>query len=175
MLAVDFNQITSISILPGSLTQAWLNNNQLTSLPTLPGTLAKLYIDADKIVCLPNSIAGLQVYNANNTLITTPPVCNSCTSPTVATGATICTGNSVTLTATGCTGSGKVLKWYDATANVLVTMPVSPTTTTNYYAKCEFTANGTTCTSPASAGVTITVGNPPAPVATGATISPGVL
>jgi hypothetical protein len=51
------------------------------------------------------------------------------------------------------------LKWYKASDNSLVTMPVSPTTTTNYYAKCENTASATTCLSPASANVVVYVGN----------------
>lgn len=151
------NQLTSLPVLPSSLTELICNANLITSLPTLPGTLTKLRIDTDKITCLPNSIIGLQVYNANNTLITTPPVCNSCTSPPVATGATICAGNSVTLTATGCTGAGKVLKWYRATTNALVAMPVSPIINTDYYAKCETTTNGSTCVSANSNTVTVTI------------------
>lgn len=51
------------------------------------------------------------------------------------------------------------LKWYKASDNSLVTMPVSPTTTTNYYAKCENTASATTCLSPSSVNVIVYVGN----------------
>jgi hypothetical protein len=42
---------------------------------------------------------------------------------------------------------------------VLVTMPVSPTVTTQYYAKCEQTANSVTCLSANSNDVSVTVVN----------------
>jgi hypothetical protein len=73
----------------------------------------------------------------------------------------ISAGNSATLTATGCSGNTGVytLKWYKSSDNSLVTMPVSPTTTTNYYSKCENTLNNVTCISPSSANVTVNVGN----------------
>jgi hypothetical protein len=71
------------------------------------------------------------------------------------------TGGSISLTATGCSGSvgTYTLKWYKSSDNTSVTMPVSPTTTTNYYAKCEQVLNGITCFSLASANVTVNVGN----------------
>jgi hypothetical protein len=73
----------------------------------------------------------------------------------------ISVGNSASLTATGCSGGSGTyaLKWYKSSDNSLVTMPVSPTTTTNYYAKCENTLNSVICLSPASANVTVNVGN----------------
>jgi hypothetical protein len=49
------------------------------------------------------------------------------------------------------------LKWYKSSDNSLVTNPVSPSITTNYYAKCEVTANGITCESVKSADVAVTV------------------
>ncbi|HEV7346676.1 Ig-like domain-containing protein, partial [Telluribacter sp.] len=55
----------------------------------------------------------------------------------LASGTTVVFGGSATLTATGCTGEGFVLKWYQASDDALVTMPVSPTMTTSYYARCE--------------------------------------
>jgi len=79
------------------------------------------------------------------------------TATPVATGATICVGGSSTLTATGCSGAELVLKWYKTTDNSLVTMPVSPTANTQYYAKCEQTLNNVTCASAASSNVTVTV------------------
>jgi hypothetical protein len=51
------------------------------------------------------------------------------------------------------------LKWYQTSDNALVTMPVSPTVTTQYYAKCEQTANSVTCASVKSNDVTVTVVN----------------
>ncbi len=83
------------------------------------------------------------------------------TIPTPQASVYIPSGGSASLTATGCSGgSGTyVLKWYKSSDNSLVTMPVSPTTTTNYYAQCEQTFNGITCVSAKSANVTVNVGN----------------
>ena len=66
-------------------------------------------------------------------------------------------GGSTTLTATGC--GTYTLNWYRASVNTLVTMPISPTSTNNYYARCENALNNVTCLSPASANVTVNVGN----------------
>ena len=74
--------------------------------------------------------------------------------PTVQTNVNIQSGISITLTATGCTGT---LIWFNAADNSSVPMPVSPTSTTNYYAKCEMTINGGTCISLASENVTVAV------------------
>ena len=81
--------------------------------------------------------------------------------PTPQAPAYIPTGGGVSLTATGCSGSLGTysLKWYKSTDNTLVTMPVSPAATTNYYAKCEQTLNSITCIGLASANVTVNVGN----------------
>jgi hypothetical protein len=81
--------------------------------------------------------------------------------PTPQTSAYISTGASITLTATGCSGGTGTytLKWYKSSDNSLVTMPVSPAITTNYYAKCEQTFQGIICTSVKSANVTVNVGN----------------
>ncbi len=83
------------------------------------------------------------------------------TVPTPQGSAYIPTGGSVSLTATGCSGgSGTyVLKWYRASDNTLATMPVSPTITTNYYAKCEQTFNSVPCLSMASTNVAVNVGD----------------
>ena len=108
--------------------------------------------------------------NSNNVTITVLQP-----QPPVATGATICTGGNVTLTATGCSGSTGtfVLKWYLNATDALATMPVSPNTNTDYYAKCEQTFNSVTAISTKSNVVTVTVLNPLAPVATGGTIYSG--
>lgn len=81
--------------------------------------------------------------------------------PTPQASAYIASGGSVSLTATGCSGSSGTyaLKWYKASDNTLATMPVSPTITTSYYAKCEQTFNGITCVSAKSANVAVNVGN----------------
>ena len=77
----------------------------------------------------------------------------------VSTGGRIYSSQSITLTATGCTGTGLLLKWYQTADNLLVSMPVSPTVTTQYYSKCEQTINSVTCFSPKSNDATVTVIN----------------
>jgi hypothetical protein len=115
------------------------------------------------------SIPNVSVANAGTYTVTVTGA-NGCTAmatvdvminpvvaaPTVQALANIPTGGSVTLTATGCTGT---LTWYNATTNAVVTMPVSPTVTTTYYAKCAVTANGITCESANSNTATVNVGD----------------
>jgi hypothetical protein len=81
--------------------------------------------------------------------------------PTAQANAYISTGASITLTASGCSGGTGTytLKWYKPSDNSLITMPVSPAITTNYYAKCEQALNSVICLSPASTNVTVNVGN----------------
>lgn len=73
----------------------------------------------------------------------------------------ISTGSNLTLTATGCQGAIGIyqLKWYEASDNQSVTMPITPTTTTTYYAVCEQTLNTITCVSEKSNNVIVTVGS----------------
>lgn len=66
-------------------------------------------------------------------------------------------GRSVTLTATGCTGTGALLKWYKSADNTLVSMPITPNTSTTYYAKCEQTVNSVVCISAKSNDVMVLV------------------
>lgn len=75
--------------------------------------------------------------------------------PTTQAFVSISSGESSTLTATGCSGT---LRWFKSPDDLPVLMPISPTTVTSYYAKCEVTANGVTCTSTKSADVVVTVG-----------------
>jgi hypothetical protein len=79
----------------------------------------------------------------------------------VSTGGTIYNGQSISLTATGCTGTlgTFTLRWYQTSDNLLVTMPVSPVITTQYYSKCEQTVGLATCLSPKSNDATVTVVN----------------
>jgi Right handed beta helix region len=79
----------------------------------------------------------------------------------VSTGGTIYNGQSISITATGCTGTlgTFTLKWYQTSDNLLVTMPVSPVVTTQYYSKCEQTVGLATCLSPKSNDATVTVVN----------------
>ncbi|GAB4037545.1 M36 family metallopeptidase [Spirosoma gilvum] len=69
---------------------------------------------------------------------------------------TITMGGSVALAASGCTGAGSVLKWYQTADDGLVSMPVSPTATTQYYARCERTTGSKVCLSDKSQDVTVT-------------------
>ena len=81
--------------------------------------------------------------------------------PTAQVDVNIPTGGSVSLTATGCSGGSGTyaLKWYKSSDNSPVTMPVSPTVMTKYYAKCEQTLNGITCSSDKSGDVNVTIGD----------------
>ena len=90
------------------------------------------------------------------TLITVNPVV---VIPTIQANTQLILGSSATLTATGCTGTGFMLKWYQSSDNALVTMPISPSVTTNYYAVCQQTASGVTCLSAKSNEVTLKVVN----------------
>ncbi len=141
-------------------------DNVLVAMPVSPTVITSYYakceITTNGITC----ISG----NSNNVTVTVLSP-----NPPVATAATNCLGTPTTLTATGCSGSVGtfVLKWYQNSNDALVTMPVSPLVTTDYYAKCEQTSNSVTATSAKSNVVTLTILNPPTPVSTGGTIYNG--
>jgi hypothetical protein len=79
----------------------------------------------------------------------------------IVTGATMTLGDPAeTLTATGCTGTGFALKWYQTADNLEVTMPVTPPSTTQYYAKCRQTVGIIVCLSAKSNDVTLIVNIP---------------
>ncbi len=109
---------------------------------TTPGTTTFYVSRPDQNAC--------RVATTFMILTTAPPVASS-------TSATITMGSSVTLNATGCTGVGSVLKWYRTADDVEVSMPGSPTTTTQYYARCVRTTGTTICLSDKSQPVTVTV------------------
>jgi Pectate lyase superfamily protein/MBG domain (YGX type)/SprB repeat len=75
--------------------------------------------------------------------------------PTTQSYANLPVGGSITLTATGCLGT---LLWFKSADNSSISMPVSPTTITSYYAKCEVTISGITCVSAKSANLVVIVG-----------------
>jgi hypothetical protein len=76
----------------------------------------------------------------------------------VASGAIITIGDApITLSATGCTGVGFAPIWCQTSDNLIVTMPISPSVTTQYYAKCQQTLGATICLSTKSNDVTLTV------------------
>ncbi|MEA5461202.1 Calx-beta domain-containing protein [Arcicella sp. LKC2W] len=136
----------------GTFELKWYQNsdNTLVTMPVSPSVTTEYYAKCEQTF---NAITATSEKSNVVTLTVLNPAIP------VATGATIYSGNSATLTATGCTGEGFVIKWYQTTDNVLVTMPVSPTVTTQYYAKCEQTANGVTCISNKSNDVLVTVVN----------------
>jgi hypothetical protein len=74
--------------------------------------------------------------------------------PTVQADVTIISGNSVSLTAMGCSGT---VRWFNASNNSPVSMPVTPPCTITYYARCEVSSNGLDCQSAKSANVVVTV------------------
>ncbi|MEZ0607933.1 M36 family metallopeptidase [Fibrella sp. WM1] len=76
--------------------------------------------------------------------------------PTVA-SVTITQGSSVVLSASGCTGATAVLRWYQTVGDGEVSMPVSPTATTQYYARCQRTTGSLSCLSDKSLTSTVTV------------------
>lgn len=80
------------------------------------------------------------------------------TTPTALAGIVIYLGQSATLTANGCSGQGFTLLWYKSSDNTPVTMPLSPTMTASYYARCQQTVGQTSCLSDKTPDVTIVVG-----------------
>ncbi|PWK29074.1 uncharacterized protein DUF11 [Arcicella aurantiaca] len=136
----------------GTFELKWYQNadDALVTMPVSPTTTTQYYAKCEQTF---NAVTAVsEKSNVVTLTVLTPAI-------PVATGATIYNGNSTTLTATGCTGEGFTVKWYQTSDNVLVTMPVSPTVTTQYYAKCEQTANSVTCISGKSNDVTVTVVN----------------
>lgn len=76
--------------------------------------------------------------------------------PNVQANTAIFLGESVSLTATGCAGVGTSLNWYKTGNDSLVTMPVLPSVTTHFYAKCNQIA-GLSCLSSKSNQVIVSV------------------
>ncbi|WP_158279569.1 Ig-like domain-containing protein [Arcicella aurantiaca] len=79
------------------------------------------------------------------------------TPPVGLTNQSVYAGNTIALQATGCTGTGFSVKWYESTNNTLVQLPVAPTATKSYYAKCEQVVNSLTCASLKSTDISLTV------------------
>jgi hypothetical protein len=132
---------------PGTYT--WTGVNGFSSTNQNPSILnATVSATGTYQVIVTNSNACTAMATASITVNPVP------TTPTANAVAPINTGASLTLTATGCTGT---LKWFKSADNTAVTMPITPTANTNYYAKCEETTNGITCESLKSADVTVTV------------------
>ncbi|CCH00209.1 hypothetical protein FAES_2200 [Fibrella aestuarina BUZ 2] len=79
------------------------------------------------------------------------------TAPPTVTSTTLTQGNSVVLSASGCTGTTALLRWYQTVGDGEVSMPVSPTVTTQYYARCQRTTGSLTCLSDKSLNSTVMV------------------
>ena len=116
-----------------------------------PTNVGKVWIKA-------NSCGTQSVFtpcSIGNTCTTAPPTpTNLLASPSTITT----TNGSSSLSASAC--SGGTLTWYKASDNTTVTSPVSPTSTTNYYAKCI--VSGCPPSNP-SANVTVAVNIPSEP------------
>ncbi|MBN8823578.1 MAG: M36 family metallopeptidase [Spirosoma sp.] len=83
------------------------------------------------------------------------------TAPPVVSSTTLTMGSSVSLVASGCTGDGTRVRWYQAADDQELTMPISPTVTTQYYARCERTVGTKVCLSDKSQNAIVTVVMPP--------------
>lgn len=158
---------TKLNLLGGGIgTYAWTGPDNFTS------TLQDPSISSASV--LASGVYTLIVTNANlcSSTATTSVIINSTpATPMPAALAPVIFGSKVTLTATGCTGT---LKWYKTSGDTLLLANTNvPTITTQYYAKCEITANGITCIGLKSANITATVLNPSPPVSSGATICSG--
>ena len=136
----------------GTFVLKWYQNSNdaLVTMPISPLVTTDYYAKCEQTFNAVTAISGKS--NVVTLTILNPPT-------PVSTGGKIYSSQSITLTATGCTGTGLSVKWYQTTNNELVTMPVSPTVTTQYYTKCEQMANSVTCLSPKSNDVTVTVIN----------------
>ena len=150
----------------GSLKWYKTSDNTEVSLPVAPIATADYYA---KCAITSNGITCISPQSTHVTVtVLIPPI-------PVAIGTVICKGESTSLTATNCSGTtgNYALKWYQQSDNNLVTMPVTPTETTEYYARCEQTFNGVTAPSGKSNVVEITVLDLAVPVASGATLGLG--
>jgi hypothetical protein len=138
----------------GTFVLKWYQNadDVLVTMPVSPITTTDYYAKCEQTF---NSVTAVSAKSNVVTLTILNPA------TPVSTGGTIYGGQSISLTATGCTGTlgTFTLRWYQTSDNALVTMPVSPTVTTQYYAKCEQVANSVTCLSAKSNDVTVTVVN----------------
>ena len=74
----SFNELTSLPILPNSLTMLYCSRNELTILPTLPNSLIELECSYNKLTVLPTLPNSLQSLNCHiNELTSLPSLPNS--------------------------------------------------------------------------------------------------
>ncbi|MES2518979.1 MAG: right-handed parallel beta-helix repeat-containing protein, partial [Bacteroidota bacterium] len=149
----------------GGTSYAWTGVNSFSSTLQNPSITSATSLATGTYQVVVTNRNGCTAVATTSAIVNPTPV-----TPTTQANTQIIFGGSITLTATGCSTENDVLKWYQSADNVLVIMPISPTVTSNYYAKCETTLNGITCISSQSADVTVTVLSPTPPIATGSTI-----
>ena len=126
----------------------WNGPNNFTSTEQNPNIVTATTL-ASGIYTLQVTVSGCTSTSTVEVFVNPVP-----TTPTPNAVAPIAMGSSATLTATGCAGT---LRWYLSANDNEVTNPVSPTTATDYYAKCEIIQNGTSCLSDKSVNVTVGV------------------
>jgi len=92
--------------------------------------------------------------SSNSTSVNALPAVPATPSSPAASPLAICSGQSSTLSAT--VGSGETVEWFDSSCGVgVVSSPVSPVTTTTYYAQARNTTSG--CVSAACTDIAVTV------------------
>ena len=146
-------QGTTLNLLGGGgSTYAWTGVNSFTANTQNPSILTATPAATGTYQVIVTDGNGCTATASTSAMVNPMP-----STPTTQADTQIFLRGSVSLTATGCSGTGSVLKWYQTADNISVTMPVPPTVTTQYYAKCEVTANGITCIGSKSNNVTVTV------------------
>jgi hypothetical protein len=138
-LSTTFTDATS-----GISTYAWVGPNGFTSNLRNP-SINNTTTAADGIY----NLTAIGLNGCTATASTNVQIIQS-SPPVVSSVANVVLGNSITLTASGCSGT---LNWFKASDNEVVAMPVSPTTATQYYAKCNISG----CISDKSGNVTVTI------------------
>lgn len=144
----------TIATLSGSCTDGiikWYDNNETTlkgsGSPFMTNSLivnTTFKVRCETATCVGNFVSVDVVVN---------PVIPT---PNTQANTTIFLGESVSLTAAGCSGVGISLNWYKTNDDLLVTMPVLPNLSTNYYAKCS-QIGGLSCSSSKSNQVSVSV------------------
>jgi hypothetical protein len=133
----------------GGVSYAWTGTNSFTSSlqnPIIPNATT---LATGTYQVLATNANGCTATATTSVIVNAIPA-----TPTTQANTSIILGSSISLSATGCTG---VLKWYETISNNLVTMPVSPTVNTQYYAKCEVAENAITCVGAKSNDVSVLI------------------
>lgn len=134
----------------GGSTYLWSGTNSFTSTSAAVSIPNATVFNSGTYVVIVTNANGCSA-----TAMATITVNSSVAVPSTQAFVNITTGGSITLTATGCSGT---LLWFKSSNNSPTTMPVSPTTTTSYYAKCQVITDGVTCSSAKSTDIVVIVG-----------------